>query len=189
MLLTKEEELQKIYQAYAVDPAFEKLRQGVNLVPGYGPLNAKVVLVGQAPGRSEDEKRRPFAGRSGKNLAALFENTGYHVEQTFRTELVKYWPNSEATGKKTFTRSELEASFEYLKKEIEVINPVYVGLMGRTVLSLFYPELDQIFPVVGGVLDGKYVPLYDPAYVLHRPNKWPLVHEGFKNLARMAANV
>lgn len=188
MLLTKEEQLQKIYQAYAVDPAFKDLRQDTNLVPGYGPLNAKVMLVGFSPGKSENDKRRPFSGRNGKNLASLFEDTGFHVEQTFRTELVKYWPRSEPTRKREVTKQELTASLEYLKQEIECISPTFVGLMGRNVLNAFYPDLDQIYPVLGGVLDNKFVPLHDPSYVMHRANKWPLVRSGFEKLARLATN-
>jgi len=190
VLLTKEEQLQQIYQAYAVDPTFNDLRKtGANLVVGQGPLSAKVMLVGLAPGKLENEKQRPFASRNGKNLAALFEDTGYHVEQTFRTELVKYWPMSKSpTQKRTLTRAELAKSLEYLKQEIECINPTFVGLMGRYVLNVFYPELDQIYPVLGGVLDGKFVPLHDPTYVLHRPNKWNLVKSGYDKLARLAIN-
>lgn len=190
MLLTKEEQLQQIYQAYAVDPTFTDLRKtGANLVPGQGPLNAKVMLVGLAPGKLENEKRRPFASRNGKNLAALFEDTGYHVEQTFRTELVKYWPMSKSPSqKRVLTKAELTQSLGYLRQEIECIDPIFVGLMGRHVLNVFYPQLDQIFPVLGGVLDGKYVPLHDPSYVLHRPNKWNLVKGGFDKLARLAVN-
>jgi uracil-DNA glycosylase family 4 len=188
VLLTKEEELQKVYQAYAVDPVFNSLKEGVNFVPGYGPLNAKVMLVGFSPGKYENEKRRPFSGRNGKNLASLFEDTGYHVEQTFRTELVKYWPKSEGLKKREVTRSELMASLIYLKKEIEVINPTFVAMLGRNVLNAFYPEIDQIYPVYGGVLDEKYIPMYDPSLVMHRANKWPLVRSGFEKLASLANN-
>jgi DNA polymerase len=186
---TKEEQLQTIYQAYAVDPTFNSLKsEGVNFVPGQGPLNAKVMLIGQSPGKVENEKRRPFAGRNGKNLAALFEETGFHVEQTFRTELVKYWPKSSTPRKRELTHTELQTSLNYLKQEIDVINPVFIGLMGRTVLNAFYPEIDQIYPVLGGVLDGKYVPLHDPSYVMHRANRWPIVRSGFEKLARLAIN-
>lgn len=184
---TKEEQLQEIYQAYAVDPTFNDLRKpGINFVPGLGPLNAKVMLVGLAPGKLENSVRRPFAMRNGKNLAALFEGTGFHAEQTFRTELVKYWPVSSPTEKRELTEAELNKSIEYLKQEIECINPTFVGLLGRNVLNAFYPEINQIFPVLGGVLDNKYVPLHDPSYVMHRPNKWNIVQSGYEKLARLA---
>ncbi len=188
VLLTKEEQLQKIYQAYAVDPAFNDLRKpNINFVPGQGPLNTKVMLVGLAPGKMENEKRQPFAMRNGKNLAALFEDTGFHMEQTFRTELVKYWPvSSNPLSKRELTQEELIRSHYYLMQEIECINPTFVGLMGRNVLNVFYPDINQIFPVLGGTLDGKFVPLHDPSYVLHRPNKWNLVQSGFIKLAKLA---
>ena len=59
-------------------------------VPGEGPLNAKVMLVGQNPGADEDETGRPFVGRAGKFLTKVLAENGIKREDVFITNIVKH---------------------------------------------------------------------------------------------------
>src|SRR2546428_9674008 len=61
-------------------------------VPGEGPNDAKLFLVGEAPGRHEDEQGRPFVGAAGKGLDAILENPGPSPKGAFITKLVKCRP-------------------------------------------------------------------------------------------------
>ena len=72
------------------------------VVPGEGPLNAKVMLVGQNPGADEDELGRPFVGRAGKFLTKTLAEHGIKREDLFITNIVKHI--SPQTENPTLTR-------------------------------------------------------------------------------------
>ena len=59
-------------------------------VPGEGPLNARVMIVGQNPGSDEDETGRPFIGRAGKYLTKTLAEFGINREEVFITNIVKH---------------------------------------------------------------------------------------------------
>ncbi|MEK6820909.1 MAG: uracil-DNA glycosylase, partial [archaeon] len=101
-------------------------------VPGEGPARPRVMLIGEAPGRNEDESGRPFFGAAGKRLDALLENAGLNRNDVFITSVVKCRPPNnrvptleEATTCKT----------HYLEKQILLLQPVLIGLMGRTAIQ------------------------------------------------------
>jgi uracil-DNA glycosylase len=71
---------------------FEICEQATNLVPGEGSPTADVVLVGEAPGASEDRTGRPFVGSAGKLLDRLLEEAGLQREDVFITNVVKARP-------------------------------------------------------------------------------------------------
>jgi len=179
-------ELDKIYKAYINDPRFAGLRkQNINFVPGKGPATPKVMLVGEYPGPKENQRREPFVGRAGRLLGNLMEGTGLALEDVFLTNLIKYWPaDIYNTGKtRSLTKEETQGSLEYLTREIEILNPDIVGLCGRLITQAILPKVEKIWDVNGELMEGKYVPLYHPAFVSYRPDKWPLLKEGYTKLA------
>lgn len=183
---TRDERLKEIYERYSRDPRFDNLRKkNINLVPGQGPFDPKVMLVGESPGRKENTTRETFVGRAGKNLGNLLRDTGITYEQVFRTNLVKYWPQDPftVTRNRKLTEEELHSSIEYLDEEIEVVNPEVIGLCGWNVINSILPNVTDIYSVNGSLIDNKFVPLYQPGVVLYRPDKWPLVRKGFEKLA------
>jgi uracil-DNA glycosylase len=97
-----------------------------NAVPGEGPQNAKLVLVGQNPGKEEDKTGKPFVGRAGKFLNTVLLENGIEREQIFVTNTVKH-----VTPKnRKPLPSEIEACKPYLTKQLETIKPEIVVLMG-----------------------------------------------------------
>jgi DNA polymerase len=101
-------------------------------VPGEGPFNAKIMLIGQGPGREEDKQGRPFVGKAGKFLNELLEKNGIDRKKVFITSCVKcYLPKNRAPKK-----DELEACRPYVLKQIQLINPEIVVLMGRVAREL-----------------------------------------------------
>ena len=61
-------------------------------VPGEGPLDAKIFLIGQAPGAKEDIEKRPFVGPSGKLLDDVIKKSGLTREQLYITSVVQFYP-------------------------------------------------------------------------------------------------
>jgi uracil-DNA glycosylase len=95
-------------------------------VPGEGPQNAKLMLVGQNPGTEEDKTGRPFVGRAGKFLNKVLAENGINREDVFITNIVKHLTPQ---NRKPFP-DEIEACAPYLIKHISLIKPEIVVLMG-----------------------------------------------------------
>ena len=107
-------------------------------VPGEGPSNAKVVLVGQNPGADEDETGRPFVGRAGKFLTKVLSENGIKREELFITNIVKHVsPKNRAPYP-----DEVAACLPYLNTQISVIKPKIIVLLGASAKDT--PRLDGI---------------------------------------------
>ena len=98
-----------------------------NPVPGEGPLNAKVMVVGEAPGRNEDIQGRPFVGAAGQLLNRLLELAGLKREQVYITNIVKCRP----PGNRDPQEDEVKACLPYLLHQIRLIRPKLIIAVGR----------------------------------------------------------
>lgn len=95
-------------------------------VPGEGPLNARLMLVGQNPGAEEDKIGKPFVGRAGKFLNTVLSENGIDREQIFITNIVKHMTPKNRSPHP----DEVMACLPYLKAQLEIIKPKVVLLMG-----------------------------------------------------------
>jgi uracil-DNA glycosylase len=115
------------YQIYACRKC--RLWQGAKHgVPGEGPFNAKVMLVGQNPGADEDESGRPFVGRAGKFLTKTLTEYGIKREDLFITNIVKH---VSPQNRKPYP-DEVAACLPYLTTQISVIKPKIIVLLGAS---------------------------------------------------------
>jgi len=96
-------------------------------VPGEGPANAKVMLVGQNPGAEEDKTGKPFIGRAGKFLNKVLAKNGIRREEVFVTNIVKHL----SPENRKPLPDEIEACAPYLEEQIQVVKPKIVVLMGK----------------------------------------------------------
>jgi uracil-DNA glycosylase family 4 len=97
-------------------------------VPGEGPLNAKIMFVGQNPGSDEDEFGRPFVGRAGKYLTKTLLEFGIKREEVFITNIVKH---VSPKNRKPFD-DEVRACLPYLIAQIRIIEPQIIVLLGAS---------------------------------------------------------
>ncbi|WP_424357023.1 uracil-DNA glycosylase [Methanocella sp. MCL-LM] len=104
-----------------------------NVVIGSGPLDAKIMLIGEAPGRNEDKQGKPFVGAAGRVLNTVLEGAGIRREDVYIANVVKCRPPENRVPKK----DEIEACSVYLKKQLEVISPAFVVLLGKTAAESF----------------------------------------------------
>jgi uracil-DNA glycosylase family 4 len=100
-------------------------------VPGEGPCPAKIMLIGQAPGRNEDASGRPFVGMAGRFLDKLLKRSGIERKKAFVTSTVKCFPPSNRVPK----NDEIEACNPYLKSQIRFVKPKLVVLMGNVAIG------------------------------------------------------
>ena len=97
-------------------------------VPGEGPLNAKVMVIGQNPGTEEDETGRPFVGRAGKYLTTVLAENGIKREGLYITNIVKHV----SPKNRKPNADEVEACLPYLVTQISDIKPKIIVLLGAS---------------------------------------------------------
>jgi len=138
---------------------------------GKGPRSAKIVLVGEAPGQSEDRDGQPFIGSSGQLLNELFAELQINRKDIYVTNAVKCAMSDEnkKPGKKDIT-----ACRPYLLKEIQKIKPNVIGCLGAIALEAVLKRTG-ITKLQNNVFDSKelgikVVPVLHPAYVLRNPS-------------------
>jgi uracil-DNA glycosylase len=103
-----------------------------NAVPGEGNCNAKIMFVGEAPGRKEDELGMPFVGMAGKILDQVLDKAGIDRSKVFITNVVKCRP----PGNRIPDEDETTACItNHLQRQISVIRPRIICVMGRTALE------------------------------------------------------
>jgi DNA polymerase len=159
------------------DVAPELRAQATQLVFGAGSPDAQIVFVGEAPGKNEDLGGEPFVGAAGKLLNELLASVGLHRDDVYITNIVKYRPPANRDP----SREEIEAFKPYLLRQIDVIQPKVVVLLGRHALSVFLPEL-TIGEAHGRAVhqDGRaYLPLYHPAAAIYNRKLRPVLFDDF----------
>ena len=106
-----------------------KLHEGrTNLVFGEGSPKAKLVFVGEGPGRDEDQQGRPFVGRAGKLLTKIIEAMGLTREQVYICNVVKCRPPQNRTPEP----DEMSTCEQFLFKQIRFIKPEVIACLGAT---------------------------------------------------------
>ncbi|MDE1827788.1 MAG: NUDIX domain-containing protein [Candidatus Micrarchaeota archaeon] len=96
-------------------------------VPGDGPLDAKIMLIGQAPGANEDILKKPFVGRSGKVLDRMFKTAGLSREKIYITSCVQFFPPKNRGP----TDREIAECKQFLMRQIAIVKPKSVILVGN----------------------------------------------------------
>lgn len=154
--------------------------QPANLVFGEGDAEAKVVFIGEAPGKLEDELIRPFVGRSGQLLRKSIIEMGWKEEDVYITNIVKRRPPDNRDP----LPEEIEAYRPYLKEQLQIIDPAVIVPLGRFSMNYFLPEA-KITRDQGKVfkLGGKIImPVFHPAAALRATGTMELFKASLKNL-------
>ncbi len=151
-----------------------------NAVPGTGPADTDVLLIGEGPGFYENEQGLPFVGSSGKFLDELLNKAGLDREKVFITNVVKCRP----PGNRDPQPEELAACEDYLDRQIAAINPRVIVTLGRFSMAKFMSNV-KISEIHGQPrwVKGRYiVPMYHPAAALHQPKLRSVVESDFAKL-------
>ncbi len=106
------------------------------VVPGEGNACAKLLFIGEAPGKKEDETGRPFVGAAGKFLDELLASISIRREDVYITNVVKYRPPNNRDP----LPQEVEDCWPWLQQQIAIIDPVLILPLGRHALERFVPN-------------------------------------------------
>ncbi|HEB64341.1 MAG TPA: uracil-DNA glycosylase [Chloroflexi bacterium] len=185
--MTPEEILQQIAQEVAVCTRCPLHHSRKNPVPGEGPADADIMLIGEGPGFHENEQGRPFVGASGKFLEQLLAGIGLKREDVFIANVVKCRP----PGNRDPQPEELAACAPYLDRQIEAINPKVIVTLGRFSMAKFIPNarISRIHGQPHRVNGRLIVPMFHPAAALHQPRWRPLIEQDFARLPELIAAV
>ncbi len=148
----------------------------INAICGEGNLNAKMMLIAQAPGEKEDKEGKMFVGPSGKVLDELLKSAGIKRQTIYMTNLIKCMLPKYRRPKK----DEIEACSYYLNEEIKLINPEILVPLGYYANCYIFQKHGILLPSRAGfsstygtlflAKDKKILPLPHPAALLYNPD-------------------
>jgi DNA polymerase len=149
-------------------------------VPGEGPVDAEVMLIGEAPGYYEDQQGRPFVGAAGQFLEQLLGSIALKRADVFIANVVKSRPPNNRDP----LPEEIAACSQWLDKQIEIIQPKVIVTLGRYSMARFFPGvvISRIHGQPKKVGDTWVVPMYHPAAALHQGSLRRTIEEDFRKI-------
>jgi uracil-DNA glycosylase len=146
-----------------------KLSKGrTKIVFGTGSPKARLMFVGEGPGRDEDLSGEPFVGRAGKLLTDMIKAMGLQREDVYIANIVKCRPPENRQPE----HDEVEACSPFLMRQIDVIRPQVICTLGNTPTQTLLQTTQGISKFRGqwfDFRDTKLLPTYHPAYLLRNP--------------------
>ena len=150
------------------------------VVPGEGPENAKVMFLGEAPGKEENISGRPFVGRSGQLLRRLIEQAGLLPSEVFITSVLKCRPPNNRNP----STVELAACRMWLDEQIEALHPKIIVPLGNFACQVLLGKTG-ITAMRGRCFEKagiKYCPTFHPAAASRDPRRIPFILEDLKKV-------
>ena len=143
-----------------------------NTVFGEGDPDSDIMIIGEAPGREEDEVGRPFIGRAGKLLNEFLKSIGLNRDLVFIVNTIKCRPPENRDPEIV----EIDACSDYLDQQINIIKPKVLVLLGKIAANRL---LDKDVPMSELRLKKFFIDKYDipiivfyhPAYILRSPSQ------------------
>jgi len=151
------------------------------IVFGYGNPDARLMFVGEGPGRAEDAQGLPFVGPAGKLLDDLLSGIGLKRADVYITNVVKCRP----PGNRDPLPIEIDMCNPFLQEQIKLIHPSVVCQLGRIAATVMMKRSIQISKIHGQKYIGSgyfNVPVFHPAAALRTPSTRDLLLEDFANL-------
>jgi len=154
------------------------------LVFGVGDPHARVMLVGEAPGRNEDMNGEPFVGAAGQLLNELLEHAGLRREDVYIANVLKCRP----PGNRDPETSEIETCTPFLREQIRVIDPDVLVTLGNFATKFVLKTDVGITRLHGRVQEaGRFtvLPIYHPAAAIYDRTKRDALFADFATLREL----
>lgn len=173
--LFKQNLLDELYKPYQRCLACPLATQGrTKVVFGAGNADAKLMIIGEAPGQEEDTQGLPFVGRSGKLLSQIFEIIGIQRTDIYITNIVKCRPPG---NRKPLPEESTICKKLLLNNQIKIIRPAIICTLGAAAIEgIFEKNNTRISKLRGTTLSYDHItliPTYHPAYILRNPKELP----------------
>ena len=155
---------------------------------GVGNPNARVLIVGEAPGKNEDLQGEPFVGAAGKYLNELLGIAGLAREDVYIANVLKCRP----PGNRDPRVEEIECCTPYLREQTRTINPEVIVTLGNFATK-FILKTDVGITRLRGTVQraGRFVvfPIFHPAAALYDGSKREALENDFATLGRLLADM
>ncbi|MDO8685990.1 MAG: uracil-DNA glycosylase [Clostridiales bacterium] len=197
----KTEKLMILYNKYRICLGDEGLPDDM-LVFGTGNPDAKLLLIGEAPGSFEMKLSRPFSGPAGKQLDELLKEINLERENIYITNTVKYRLCKEGKKKgqlrnRPATAKDISFNRHFLVEEIEILKPSYVATLGNVALrAVLQNDKAVIGNYHGSFLEWRsgdhdflLFPLHHPASIIYNKNLRDVFLSDLKKLSQMIHNL
>lgn len=155
-----------------------------NTVFGEGDPHARVMIIGEAPGKNEDKQGRPFVGSAGKFLNELLEVAGLEREEVFIANVLKCRPPSNRNPKP----DEIEACSPYLREQTQAIDPLIIVTLGNFATQFILRTRAGITGLRGTVQQaGRFtvMPVFHPAAAIYDRSKRDVLFADFEQVGKM----
>ena len=190
--MNKKEQLENLNSKWKEECQCELKKTATQAVPGVGSAEAEIVFIGEAPGKSEDQKGEPFVGAAGKFLDEMLGLINLKREEVYITNIVKYRPPNNRDP----LPEEKSSCREWLLDELKIISPKLIIFLGRHAMNNFFPNL-QISGAHGKLLikpfkniSVKYFfPLYHPAAALYDGSMREILKEDFRMIPKVLKEI
>lgn len=152
-----------------------------NVVPGEGNPDAKIMFIGEGPGRDEDMQGRPFVGRSGELLTRMIRAIGLERDQVYICNIVKCRPPQNRNPEV----DEAEACLDYLRAQVALVRPKIVVLLGKVACRYTLKQEISVMRDHGQWFERKgtwFMPTFHPSALLRDPSKKRDAWEDFQKI-------
>jgi DNA polymerase len=153
--------------------------QRTKVVFGVGDPDARLMFIGEGPGRDEDLQGEPFVGRAGQLLTRIIEAMGYQREDVYIANAVKCRPPKNRDPQ----ADEIDACRHFLMRQVQLIGPEIIVLLGRSAVNAVLDLQAPLSRLRGGFRHwggAKVMCTYHPAYLLRNPSAKAMVWEDMK---------
>lgn len=161
----------------------ELCKTRTNAVPGKGNPSAKIVFIGEAPGRTEDMRGEPFVGSAGKKLSDALAKNGIARDSVYITNVVKCRPPNNRVP----SQLERQACIPYLDAELDAIKPEIICILGNTASNSVLGQA-EITKNRGKIIekDGKkYFLTFHPAAIIYNQELSATFESDIATLAKL----
>lgn len=151
------------------------------LVYDDGSHHADLMLIGEAPGRQEDEQGKPFVGDAGQLLNGMLRDVGVRREDVYVANVIKHRPPKNRNPRV----GEIRACLPWLAEQIQLVDPKLIVPLGNVAMRRFRDASDKIEDVRGkcSMWGGRrIIPTYHPSYVRRFPEKMQNYREDFETV-------
>ncbi len=188
-IMTKEEKLKQLQKKFTNCQKCPLAKQGrTQIVFGEGSANAKLMFIGEGPGREEDQQGKPFVGKAGKLLTKILQAMNLTRKDIYITNVVKCRPPN--------NRAPLPNESEICKnlilfREIDIIKPKIICTLGASATQALLGNDIKISKKRGLFFkykDIEVMPTFHPAYLLRNPEAKKLVWEDMKKILKKLKN-
>ena len=151
---------------------------------GDGSAHARLVFVGEAPGREEDRRGKPFVGAAGQLLTKMIEAMGLRREEVYICNVLKDRPPNNRIPQP----DEIEACRPFLLEQLAIIRPAVICTLGSIAAKALLGSTVSITKIRGvrhACDEIPLIPTFHPAYLLRNPDAKRLVWQDLKHVKRL----